>query len=90
VAARALRRHAQQLALQDDELERRAVRSAVLVALPISPVTDQQLGGLVIWIAGGLTIGIVFLVVLARMLDNEERGERAAAALRVAKPVLTK
>jgi len=58
--------------------------------LPISPVTDQQLGGLVIWIPGAFVIGIVFLVVLARMLGHERQAERAAAALRVAKPVLTK
>jgi hypothetical protein len=55
--------------------------------LPISPVTDQQLGGLVIWIAGGFTIGVVFLIVFARMLAQ---GERAAAGPRVAKPALTK
>lgn len=58
--------------------------------LPISPVTDQQLGGLVIWIPGAFVIGIVFLVVLARMLGHERQAERAAAALRVAKPALTK
>ncbi|HZT04932.1 MAG TPA: cytochrome c oxidase assembly protein [Steroidobacteraceae bacterium] len=58
--------------------------------LPISPVTDQQLGGLVIWIPGAFVIGIVFLVVLARMLGHERQAERTAAALRVAKPVLTK
>jgi putative membrane protein len=58
--------------------------------LPISPVTDQQLGGLVIWIAGGLTTGVVFLFVLARMLANEKSAARAAADLRVAKAALTK
>jgi putative membrane protein len=58
--------------------------------LPVSPVTDQQLGGLVVWIPGGFTIGIVFLVVMARMLGHERQAERAAAALRVAKPVMTK
>ena len=58
--------------------------------LPISPVADQQLGGLVIWIPGAFVIGIVFLVVLARMLGHERQVERAAAALRVAKAVLAK
>ena len=58
--------------------------------LPISPVTDQQLGGLVIWIPGAFVIGVVFLVVIARMLGHERQAERAAAALRVVKPVLTK
>lgn len=57
--------------------------------LPISAVTDQQLGGLVIWIAGGITIGTVFIVVLARMLANEKRAQRAMGP-RVAKAVLTK
>jgi putative membrane protein len=58
--------------------------------LPVSPVADQQLGGLVVWIPGGFTIGIVFLVVMARMLGHERQAERAAAALRLAKPVMTK
>jgi putative membrane protein len=58
--------------------------------LPISAITDQQVGGLVIWIAGGLTIGIVFLIVIARMLGHEKRAAPAATALRVAKPALTK
>jgi putative membrane protein len=58
--------------------------------LPISPVTDQQVGGLVVWIAGGITVGIVFLIVIARMLGHEKRAARTAAALRVAKPALTK
>jgi putative membrane protein len=54
--------------------------------LPISPVTDQQLGGLIIWIAGAFTIGVVFLFVFARMLEHE----RAIMGPRVAKPALTK
>lgn len=58
--------------------------------LPISPVTDQQVGGLVVWIAGGITIGIVFVVVIARMLGNEKRAARTAAAVRLAKPAPTK
>lgn len=58
--------------------------------LPISPITDQQVGGLVVWIAGGITIGIVLLIVIARMLGHEKRAARTAAALRVAKPAPTK
>jgi putative membrane protein len=58
--------------------------------LPISPVADQQLGGLIIWIPGAFVIGIVFLVVLARMLGHERQAERVAAALRVAKAVAAK
>ena len=54
--------------------------------LPISPVTDQQLGGLIIWIAGAFTIGVVFLFVFARMLGHE----RAITVPRVVKAVLTK
>lgn len=57
--------------------------------LAISPVTDQQVGGLVVWIAGGITTGIVFIVVIARMLGHEKRAARTAAALRLAKPALT-
>jgi putative membrane protein len=58
--------------------------------LPIAPITDQQLGGLVIWIAGGFTIGIVFLLVLARLLDHEGRAQPVPAGGRVAKAAPTK
>jgi putative membrane protein len=54
--------------------------------LPISPVTDQQLGGLIIWIPGAFTLGVVFLFVFARMLGHE----RAVTGARVVKPALTK
>ena len=54
--------------------------------LPVSPVTDQQLGGLVIWILGAFTMGVVFLIVLARMLGAEKR---AGAGPRVANPAPT-
>jgi putative membrane protein len=54
--------------------------------LPVSPLTDQHLGGLVIWIAGGLTIAAAFMVVFVRMLAQEEQARRRAADLRVVKP----
>jgi putative membrane protein len=38
---------------------------------PVSPVTDQQLGGLVIWIPGTVLILIAMLIVLARILRQE-------------------
>ena len=58
--------------------------------LPVPPLVDQQLGGLIIWIAGSFFIGIVILVVFARMLGHVKRAARAAEGLRVAKPALTK
>ncbi|HJS88899.1 MAG TPA: cytochrome c oxidase assembly protein [Steroidobacteraceae bacterium] len=58
--------------------------------LPISPVTDQQLGGLVIWIPGALMIGIVLLIVFGRMLHQHDPPRRAAADLRLAKAAPTK
>jgi putative membrane protein len=54
--------------------------------LPISPVTDQQLGGLIIWIIGAFTLGVVFLFVFARMLEHD----RAITGTYVVKPALTK
>lgn len=39
---------------------------------PVSPVADQQLGGLIIWIPGTLLILIVMLIVLGRMLRQEQ------------------
>ena len=44
--------------------------------LPIPPVADQQLGGVVTWILGGALFGAAFLTVLGRNLAQEE----AAAA----------
>jgi len=44
--------------------------------LPIPPVADQQLGGVVLWIFGSALFGVVFFTVLARNLAREE----AAAA----------
>ena len=58
--------------------------------LPIAPVVDQQLGGLIIWIGGSFFIGAVTLFVFARMLGHVKRATPTAVALRVAKPALTK
>ena len=44
--------------------------------LPIPPVADQQLGGVVMWIFGSALFGAVFFTVLGRNLEQEE----AAAA----------
>jgi putative membrane protein len=44
--------------------------------LPIPPVADQQLGGVIMWIFGSTLFGAVFLTVLGRNLAQEE----AAAA----------
>ena len=46
---------------------------------PISPLTDQHLGGLIIWIPGSVLIAVAALVVLRRIL----RQEHAAQATRV-------
>jgi putative membrane protein len=46
--------------------------------LPIAPVVDQQLGGLIIWIGGSFFIGIIVLVVFARMLGHVKRAAPTA------------
>jgi putative membrane protein len=48
--------------------------------LPIPPVADQQLGGIVMWVLGGALFAAVFFVVLGRNLAQEEAA--AAAAVR--------
>lgn len=40
--------------------------------LPIPAVADQQLGGVVMWILGAATYGVVFFIVLGRNLEQEE------------------
>lgn len=50
---------------------------------PVSPVTDQQLGGLIIWIPGSLLTLIAMLIVLARMLRQDDAA-RAAPVPRAA------
>jgi putative membrane protein len=44
---------------------------------PVSPLTDQHLGGLIIWIPGTVLLVIVALIVLRRMLYQEEGARRA-------------
>lgn len=46
--------------------------------LPIPPVADQQLGGVVMWVLGATVYAIAFFIVLGRNLEQEE-----AAALSV-------
>ncbi len=41
--------------------------------LPISPVMDQELGGMAMWVPGGLLVAVVFLFVLGRKLDQAAR-----------------
>jgi putative membrane protein len=38
---------------------------------PVSPLTDQQIGGLIIWIPGTVLLGIVAILVLRRTLHQE-------------------
>lgn len=45
---------------------------------PVSALTDQQIGGLIIWIPGTLLILICFFVVLRRMLIQEHAARSAA------------
>jgi putative membrane protein len=45
---------------------------------PVSPLTDQRLGGLIIWIPGTLLILIVMLIVLGRLLRQEHAARTAA------------
>jgi putative membrane protein len=44
---------------------------------PVSPLTDQHLGGLIIWIPGSVLLVIVALIVLRRMLYQEQAARRA-------------
>jgi putative membrane protein len=45
--------------------------------LPISPITDQQIGGLIIWIPGSLLAAFAALIALARVLEHSRRQELA-------------
>jgi len=40
--------------------------------LPIAPVSDQQLGGVVTWVLGAAVFALVFFIVLGRNLEQEE------------------
>lgn len=40
--------------------------------LPIPPVADQQLGGVVMWVLGAAVFAVVFFIVLGRNLEQEE------------------
>jgi putative membrane protein len=44
---------------------------------PLSPVTDQQLGGLIIWIPGSIFIAIIAMVVFRRILHQEHAARTA-------------
>jgi putative membrane protein len=44
---------------------------------PISPVTDQQLGGLIIWIPSSIFIAIIAMVVFRRILHQEHAARTA-------------
>ncbi len=44
---------------------------------PLSPVTDQQLGGLIIWIPGSIFIAIIAMVVFRRILHQEHAASLA-------------
>jgi len=48
--------------------------------LPVPPVADQQLGGVVMWIFGSALFGTVFFTVLGRNLEQEEAATAPAAA----------
>ena len=47
--------------------------------LPISPVADQELAGLAMWVPGGLLFGGVFVAFLGRRFDRQERAPGPAA-----------
>lgn len=51
--------------------------------LPISPVADQELAGLAMWVPGGLLFGAVFVAFLGRRFDREERVRGPAARKRL-------
>ncbi|HVS78139.1 MAG TPA: cytochrome c oxidase assembly protein [Steroidobacteraceae bacterium] len=48
--------------------------------LPISPVEDQELAGLAMWVPGGLLFGGVFIAFLGRRFDRQERALGRPAA----------
>jgi putative membrane protein len=57
----------------------------------LSPLEDQQLGGLIMWIPGGLSYLVVALLLAARLLqepDSEVPGNRSRAAVPGARPAL--
>jgi len=45
--------------------------------LPVSPITDQQIGGMIIWIPGSLLAACTALIALARILEQSRREELA-------------
>ncbi|HZT01188.1 MAG TPA: cytochrome c oxidase assembly protein [Steroidobacteraceae bacterium] len=45
--------------------------------LPIAPVADQQLGGVIMWLFGSALYGVVFFMVLGRNLAQEEASAAA-------------
>jgi putative membrane protein len=46
-------------------------------AFGLTPLEDQQLGGLIMWIPGGLVYVIAGLALMARWLNQPRPGERA-------------
>jgi putative membrane protein len=48
--------------------------------LPLSAVADQELGGLAMWVPGGLLFGYVFIGILGRRFESEGRAPAPAAA----------
>jgi putative membrane protein len=51
--------------------------------LPVSPITDQQIGGMIIWILGSFLGVVTVLIAMARALEESRRAElglRAAAS----------
>jgi cytochrome c oxidase assembly factor CtaG len=48
----------------------------------LSPLEDQQLGGLIMWIPGGVSYLVAVLVILARWLRSENDAAPASAFLR--------
>lgn len=57
---------------------------------PISPLTDQHLGGLIIWIPSSIFLAIIALVVFRRILHQEHtaRTTRKPRAVEAGSPVL--
>jgi putative membrane protein len=45
----------------------------------LNPVTDQQLGGLLMWLPGGIVFLAALLITLGKMLSNAESSEAQAA-----------
>jgi cytochrome c oxidase assembly factor CtaG len=52
--------------------------SGALMPWGLNPVTDQQLGGLLMWLPGGLVFLAALLVTLAKMLSDAEPSEPRA------------